>query len=157
MSTPGNRQEPLIYDLSSPGRSGFSLPEADVPITELPLDLLRDELGLPEITQLDAVRHFQNLSQLNHSIDSGFYPLGSCTMKYNPRVNEDAARIPGFLHTHPLQDANTVQGNLALMYELQECLKEIGGFAAVSLQPAAGAHGELTGILMMRAYHIARG
>ena len=157
MSTLGSRQEPLIYDLSSPGRSGFSLPEADVPHTDLPLDLLREELGLPEITQLDAVRHFQKLSTLNHSIDSGFYPLGSCTMKYNPRINEDVARLPGFLHSHPLQDANTVQGNLALMYELQECLKEIAGFAGVSLQPAAGAHGELTGILMMRAYHIARG
>ncbi len=157
MSTLGSRQEPLIYDLSSPGRSGVSLPEPDVPCAALPSDLLRENLGLPEITQLDAVRHFQRLSQSNHSIDSGFYPLGSCTMKYNPRINEDAARMPGFLHAHPLQDANTVQGSLALMYELQEWLKEIGGFAGVSLQPAAGAHGELTGILMMRAYHLARG
>ena len=156
MSAPGRRQEPLIYDLSSPGRSGISLPECDVPHTELPSDLLREELRLPEITQLDAMRHFQRLSQMNYSIDSGFYPLGSCTMKYNPRLNEDAARLPGFLHAHPLQDPNTVQGNLALMYELQEWLKEIGGFAGVSLQPAAGAHGELTGVLMMRAYHMAR-
>ncbi len=157
MSALGSRLEPLVYDLSRPGRSGAPLPEPDVPHAELPSDLLREELGLPEITQLDAVRHFQRLSQLNHSIDTGFYPLGSCTMKYNPRINEDAARLPGFLHAHPLQEANTVQGSLALMYELQEWLKEIGGFAEVSLQPAAGAHGELTGILMMRAYHLARG
>ncbi len=102
MSTPGSRLEPLVYDLSRPGRSGVPLPEPDVPYAELPSDLLRKELSLPEITQLDAVRHFQRLSQLNHSIDTGFYPLGSCTMKYNPRTNEDAARLPGFPLVHPL-------------------------------------------------------
>jgi glycine dehydrogenase subunit 2 len=149
--------EPLIFDLSSPGRQGFSLPESDVPVQPLPRGLVRDDLPLPELSELDVVRHFVRLSQLNHSIDTGFYPLGSCTMKYNPKVNEDAARLTGFAHSHPLQSANTVQGNLALMYSLQEWLKEIGGFAGVSLQPAAGAHGELTGILIVRAYHRSRG
>jgi glycine dehydrogenase subunit 2 len=103
------------------------------------------------------VRHYVRLSQLNWAIDIGFYPLGSCTMKYNPKVNEAAARLPGFARTHPYQDVHAVQGNLLLMYELQEMIKEIGGFAGVSLQPAAGAHGELTGVLIMRAYHASRG
>ena len=97
------------------------------------------------------------LSKFNYSVDGGFYPLGSCTMKYNPKINEDTARLPGFAFTHPLQPIETVQGNLALMYQLQEWLKEISGFAAVTLQPAAGAHGELTGVLIMRAYHQSRG
>jgi glycine dehydrogenase subunit 2 len=150
--------EPLIYDLSSPGRCGVTLPENDVPpAEELPPELLRDDLDLPEAHQLDVVRHFLRLSQMNHGIDKGMYPLGSCTMKYNPRINEDTAALPGFANTHPLQDPYTVQGNLALMYELQNWLKEIGGFPAVSLEPAAGAHGEFTGILMMRAYHLDRG
>jgi glycine dehydrogenase subunit 2 len=149
--------EPLIYDLSRPGRQGVSLPEPDVPTAPFPADLVRSELDLPEVDQLTAVRHFTRLSQLNFSIDTHMYPLGSCTMKYNPRLNEDAARLPGFAFSHPMQDPDTVQGNLALMYQLQEWLKEIGGFAAVSLQPAAGAQGELTGVLMMRAYHLDRG
>ncbi|HET7009654.1 MAG TPA: aminomethyl-transferring glycine dehydrogenase subunit GcvPB [Anaerolineales bacterium] len=149
--------EPLIYDLSSPGRLGVSLPETDVPPHALPEGLVREDLPLPEVAELDVVRHFVRLSQLNHAIDTGFYPLGSCTMKYNPKVNEDAARLTGFAFTHPLQEGSTVQGNLALMYSLQEWLKEIAGFAAVSLQPAAGAHGEVTGILIIRAYHRHRG
>jgi len=149
--------EPLIYDISEPGRSGVRLPEPDVPLSALPSDLVRDELDLPEVSELDVVRHFTRLSTLNHSIDRGFYPLGSCTMKYNPRINEETARLPGFAGTHPLQDEETVQGNLYLMYQLQEWLKEIGGFAGVTLQPAAGAHGEFAGILMMRAYHLDRG
>jgi len=103
------------------------------------------------------VRHYMRLSTFNYSVDSGFYPLGSCTMKYNPKIDEDTCRLPGFLYTHPLQPIETVQGNLALMYTLQEWLKEISGFAAVTLQPAAGAHGELTGVLIMRAYHKSRG
>jgi glycine dehydrogenase subunit 2 len=106
---------------------------------------------------MSVVRHFTHLSQFNYSIDSGFYPLGSCTMKYNPRVNEEAARLPGFAFTHPRQPEETIQGNLLLMYELQEWLKEISGLAAISLQPAAGAHGELTGVLIIRAYHRSRG
>ncbi len=149
--------EPLIYELSSPGRPCVPLPEPDVPLGDLPAGLTREDLPLPELSEVDVVRHFVHLSQLNYAVDIGFYPLGSCTMKYNPKVNEDAARLPGFAFTHPLQDPETVQGNLALMYSLQEWLKEIGGFAGVSLQPAAGAHGELTGILILRAYHRDRG
>ncbi len=149
--------EPLIYDLSAPGRPGVPLPESDVPAAALPKGLVRQDLPLPELSEIDVVRHFVRLSQLNHSVDTGFYPLGSCTMKYNPKVNEDAARLPGFAFSHPLQDPETAQGNLALMYSLQGWLSEIGGFAATSLQPAAGAHGELTGILIIRAYHRDRG
>jgi len=149
--------EPLIYDRSSPGRTGFSLPALDVPAAELPSGRVRDDLPLPEVSELEAMRHFVRLSHLNHSIDTGFYPLGSCTMKYNPKVNEDAARLAGFAYAHPLQPVETVQGALELMHAVQSWLMEIGGFAAVSLQPAAGAHGELTGILMIRAYHRARG
>jgi glycine dehydrogenase subunit 2 len=149
--------EPLIYDISSPGRVGFTLPDSDVPESKLPENLVRDDLPLPEVAENDVIRHFVRLSQLNYGVDTGFYPLGSCTMKYNPKVNEDMARLPGFAMTHPLQQEETVQGNLVLMYSLQEWLKEIGGFAGVSLQPAAGAHGELTGILIIRAYHQARG
>jgi glycine dehydrogenase subunit 2 len=149
--------EPLVYELSSPGRQASRLPQADVPKAALPKRLTREDLPLPELSEIDVVRHFVRLSQLNHGVDTGFYPLGSCTMKYNPKVNEDTARLTGFAFTHPLQDPETAQGNLALMYSLQEWLSEIGGFAAVSLQPAAGAHGELTGILMIRAYHRDRG
>jgi glycine dehydrogenase subunit 2 len=149
--------EPLIFEISSPGRKAVFLPELDVPETELPQELLREDLPLPEISEVDLIRHYVHLSQLNHAVDTGFYPLGSCTMKYNPKVNEEAAKLPGFTRTHPYQDHCTVQGNLRLLYELQEYLKEIGGFAGVSLQPAAGAHGEFTGILMMRAYHEERG
>ncbi len=150
--------EPTIYDLSSPGRAGVRFPEPDVPCADpLPANLLRDDLNFPEVSEMGVIRHFTNLSKLNYSIDSGFYPLGSCTMKYNPRVNEEAARLPGFAFTHPLQPIETVQGNLLLMYTLQEMLKEISGFAGMTLQPAAGAHGELTGVLIMRAYHLSRG
>jgi glycine dehydrogenase subunit 2 len=145
--------EPQIYELSTPGRPGHPFPDPDVTRAELPAGLTRAELPLPELSELEVVRHFVRLSQLNHAIDTGFYPLGSCTMKYNPKVNEDAARLPGFAYSHPLQDLSTQQGSLALMFRLQEWLKEIGGFAGVSLQPAAGAHGELSGILVIRAYH----
>lgn len=148
--------EPMLYELSVPGRQGLRFPEPDVPLAEIPASMLRKELPMPEISEVDVVRHFHRLSQKNYSIDSGLYPLGSCTMKYNPRVNEETARLPGFAVTHPLQPVETVQGNLMLMYELQEWLKEIGGFAGVTLQPAAGAHGELTGVLIMHAYHLSR-
>ena len=114
-------------------------------------------LPLPEVAEIDLVRHYTRLSQLNHSIDTGFYPLGSCTMKYNPKVNEVAARLPGFAALHPLQPEESTQGAMELMYELQELLAEIAGFAAVTLQPAAGAHGELTGVLIMRKYLYERG
>jgi len=149
--------EPLIYELSSPGRVGVTLPDPDVPSARLPDGFLRQDLPLPELAEVDVVRHFVRLSQLNYGVDVGLYPLGSCTMKYNPKINEDACRLPGFAFTHPLQDPDTAQGNLSLMYHVQEWLKEIGGFAGVSLQPAAGAHGEMTGILIIRAYHQDRG
>ncbi|MGI6367116.1 MAG: aminomethyl-transferring glycine dehydrogenase subunit GcvPB [Anaerolineae bacterium] len=150
--------EPIIYELSVSGRSAAHLPALDVPPSPLPpAHLLRRELDLPEVSEPDLMRHYVRLSQLNYSVDTGMYPLGSCTMKYNPKVNEDAARIPSLLNVHPLQPAETAQGNLALMYGLQQALAEIGGFAGSSLQPAAGAQGELTGILMIRAWHRARG
>lgn len=149
--------EPTIFEMSSPGRVGVKFPQPDVPLSKLPVALLRKELPLPELSEMDVVRHFNHLSRLNYSIDYGFYPLGSCTMKYNPRVNEDAARLPGFAYSHPLQPIETVQGNLALMYELQEYLKEISGLAAVTLQPSAGAQGEMVGVMVIRAYHRDRG
>ncbi len=148
--------EPTVFDMSSPGRQGVTFPEPDVPKADLPKSMLRADLPLPELAEVDVVRHYMHLSRFNYSVDGGFYPLGSCTMKYNPKIDEDTCRLPGFVHTHPLQPIETVQGNLALMYELQEWLKEISGFAAVSLQPAAGAHGEFTGVLIMRAYHRSR-
>jgi glycine dehydrogenase subunit 2 len=148
--------EPTIYELSSEGRTGVLFPEPDVPLAEFPVDLLRDELPLPELAEVDVVRHFTRLSSLNYSIDRGMYPLGSCTMKYNPKINEVTSRLDGFAATHPLQPEVTVQGNLALMYTLQEFLKEISGFPAVSLQPAAGAQGEFTGVNIIRAYHHSR-
>ncbi|MFQ6099945.1 MAG: aminomethyl-transferring glycine dehydrogenase subunit GcvPB [Anaerolineae bacterium] len=149
--------EPIIYEISRPGRCAAALPDPDVPPADLPEGLVRDDLPLPEMSEPDLVRHYTHLSQMNYGVDTGFYPLGSCTMKYNPKINEETARLPGFAHLHPYQDEETVQGALFLMYQLQEFLKEIGGFAAVSLQPAAGAHGELTGVLIMRAYHLDRG
>ncbi len=146
-----------IYDEGVPGRTGVTLPDADVPETPLPADLLRDDLDFPEVSELQVVRHFTNLSHLNYSIDGGFYPLGSCTMKYNPRLNEDAARLPGFAALHPLTDEDGAQGALAIMYALEQWLAEIAGFAGASLTPAAGAQGELAGILMIRKYHLDRG
>lgn len=149
--------EKTIYEISSPGRTGLLFPEPDVPLVAIPAELLREDLPLPEVAEVDIVRHFTRLSRMNYNIDYGLYPLGSCTMKYNPRINEAVARYPGFAHVHPLQPIETVQGSLYLIHTLQEWLKEIGGFAGISLQPAAGAHGELTGILIMRAYFKDRG
>ena len=150
-------REPLVYEISAPTRCGVRMPEPDVPLAALPEGLVRDDLPLPELSQMDVVRHYLRLSQLNYGVDTGFYPLGSCTMKYNPKINEETARLPGIALTHPLQNPDTSQGNLAIMWSLQEFLKEISGMAAVSLQPAAGAHGEFTGILIIRAYHLSRG
>jgi len=150
--------ESLIYELSAPGRCGVVLPESDVPQAALPPEeLLRDDLFLPEVSEIDIVRHYLHLSQLNHGVDKGFYPLGSCTMKYNPKINEQVVRLPGFTGLHPYQDPETAQGAMFLVYSLQEWLKEIGGFAGASLQPAAGAHGEMTGVLMIRKYLHDRG
>ncbi len=148
--------EPLIFELSRPGRRGCTLPSLDVPAADLPADL-RSDLDLPQVSEVDVVRHYVRLSQLNFAVDVGMYPLGSCTMKYNPKVNEDAARLPGLAQVHPYQPAETIQGALALMYHLQESLQAISGFDAVSLQPAAGAHGEMAGVLIIRAFHRAQG
>ncbi len=153
---------PLIFERSKEGRTGYSLPDLDVPAADLS-DLVPDgyirteEPALPEVSEPEIMRHYTELSRRNHGVDTGFYPLGSCTMKYNPKINEDIARLPGFSHVHPLQDESTVQGCLALMHDLQEQLKEITGMDAVTLQPAAGAHGEWTGLMMIRAFHEANG
>ena len=154
--------QPLIFELTKPGRIGYSLPELDVPNIDISeyfsAESIRDEEpNLPEVSELDIMRHYTALSKKNHGVDSGFYPLGSCTMKYNPKINESVARFPGFAHIHPLQDEDTVQGALELMYDLQEHLIEITGMDEVTLQPAAGAHGEWTGLMMIRAYHEANG
>ena len=152
----------LIFEKSSPGRVGYSLPEPDVPVRPLdeliPPELIRDiPPRLPELSEPGVVRHYTNLSLKNFSIDGSFYPLGSCTMKYNPKVNDDAAGLSGFDLAHPLQPGEMSQGALRLMHELEGFLCEIGGVDRVSLQPAAGAQGELAGMLMVRAYHEANG
>jgi glycine dehydrogenase subunit 2 len=162
---PGTSGEPsvpdvsrLTLDRSSPGRKGVVLPDLDVPEADLPDSrFLRDELRLPEMAQNEIIRYFIGLSKLNYSVDTGFYPLGSCTMKYNPKINEDVARLAGFAAVHPGQAGTTVQGALAMLFELQKWLAEITGMDAVGLAPAAGAQGELSGILMIKAYHQARG
>jgi glycine dehydrogenase subunit 2 len=152
----------LIFELSSPGRMAYSLPEPDVSVDEarrqVPAAYLRREPpSLPEVSELDVVRHYSRLSQMNYGVDTHFYPLGSCTMKYNPKIDEDLARLPGFARLHPLAPEAVAQGALRLMGELGEALAEVAGMDAVSLQPAAGAQGELAGILMIRAYHEAKG
>src|SRR5215470_12769906 len=139
----------LVYEKSTAGRQALVMPKADVPEKKLsdliPKQFLRTEPpALPEISELEAVRHFVNLSQLNHAVDTGFYPLGSCTMKYNPKIDEWAARIPGFAQLHPLAPDATAQGTLQLLWELEQALVEVSGMAEVSLHPAAGAQGELT-------------
>lgn len=155
------QNEALLFEQGSKGRTGASLPKAGVPEYD-PADelgsLARGGIdGMPELSEPDVMRHYVRLSQANYSIDQGFYPLGSCTMKYNPKVNEAAARLAGFARLHPYVPEEFAQGALQLMYELQQMLSEIGGFTATTLQPAAGAHGELTGLMMIRAYHEAQG
>ncbi|MFQ6121717.1 MAG: aminomethyl-transferring glycine dehydrogenase subunit GcvPB [Dehalococcoidales bacterium] len=148
----------LLPDISQPGKVGCSLPSLDVTPAELPpKELLRSELGLPEVSEVELVRYFTALSKLNFGVDTGFYPLGSCTMKYNPKWHEDVARLPGFTSIHPYQPVESVQGALQLMFELQEYLTEITGMSATSLVPMAGAQGELASILMVKAYHQAQG
>ena len=150
--------EKLIFEHSDPGRCGYSLPKLDVPVAKLPTELTRAEVsGFPEVSEVDVVRHFTRLSTWNYGVDSGFYPLGSCTMKYNPKVNETAARISGLAGCHPYTPEHLSQGALKLMFDLQNALAEISGFKAVTLQPAAGAHGELAGMLMVRAWQEAKG
>src|SRR5690625_1701216 len=153
---------PLIFERSKVGRKSYSLPPLDVPEVDLESELdqayIRKELAdLPEVSELELMRHYTGLSDRNFGIDSGFYPLGSCTMKYNPKINEDVARLDGFTHIHPYQDTDTVQGALEMMYDLQSSLSEITGMAHVSLQSAAGAHGEWTALMMIRAFHEANG
>jgi glycine dehydrogenase subunit 2 len=157
MSIVANKPEPILYEMSRPGGMATSLPEPDVPLSPFPEHLLRHDLPLPEVSEVSVVRHFTRLSQKNYCVDLGMYPLGSCTMKYNPKMNEEAIKLPGFSNVHPMQDEETVQGALQMLYELQNFLAEITGLAATSLQPAAGAQGELTGMLVIRAYHLARG
>ena len=151
----------LLIEQGGPGHRGPSLPACDVPqkpLAELlPGVSLRRELALPQVSEPEVVRHFVELSTLNHHIDRGFYPLGSCTMKHNPKINDEIASLPGFALAHPLSDDESSQGALRVMFELQKALAEITGFAAVTTQPAAGAQGEMTGLLMIRAYHRSRG
>ncbi len=156
------QDEPLIFEQGGKGRKGYSLPQWDIERVELnrllPSHFLRDELeGFPQVSEVDVVRHFTRLSQWNYGVDSGFYPLGSCTMKYNPKINEEIVRMKGFAEIHPYQPEALVQGILRLMYELERFLAEIVGMDHVTLQPAAGAHGELTGMMMIRAALEARG
>ncbi|MFN2281763.1 MAG: aminomethyl-transferring glycine dehydrogenase subunit GcvPB, partial [Anaerolineales bacterium] len=120
--------EKTIFEMSKPGRRGVRFPASDVPQADLPKEFLRAELPLPEMPENEVVRHFTRISQLNHAVDIGFYPLGSCTMKYNPKINEETARLAGFSQIHPLQPVETVQGALGLMHETQEWLAEISGF-----------------------------
>ena len=151
-------QHYLLPDVSKAGRVGCSLPALDVPPADLPPgELLRQELGLPEVSEVEIVRYFTALSKLNYGLDTGFYPLGSCTMKYNPKINEDLAKLPGFTSVHPYQPVDSVQGSLQLMFELQAFLSEITGMSETSLAPMAGAQGELAGILMVKAYYQVRG
>ncbi len=152
----------LIFELSKPGRKAYSLPACDVPAVEaealIPGEYLREkDAQLPEVSEVDAVRHFVGLSRRNHGVDSGFYPLGSCTMKYNPKINEDMARLPGFARVHPYQQQDTAQGCLEVLYRLDKMLSEITGMERISLQPAAGAHGEMTGLMIIKAYHEHKG
>ena len=149
--------EPTLYELSAPGRRGVRLPDCDVAKSALPTHLTRSSIGLPELSEPQIARHYLRLSQRNFGVDTGFYPLGSCTMKYNPKAPEVWARLEGLSLIHPLQEEESVQGALELMLDLQEQLQEIAGFQRVALQPAAGAQGELTALLMIRAYNQWRG
>ena len=153
------KHQPLIFEISKTGRNAYSLPECDVPVCGgIDSKYLRSKAPeLPEVSELDAVRHFTQLSQRNHGVDSGFYPLGSCTMKYNPKMNEAVARFDGFAKVHQYQPEETVQGALELIYNLNNMLSEITGMDDISLQPAAGAHGELAGLMIMKEYHRNKG
>src|SRR6188474_656580 len=159
MSVTGPKLQPTLFERSRPGRGGGKIPHPPKDaLDRLPAAARRvTPPALPELNEPEVVRHYVNLSQLNFAVDTGFYPLGSCTMKWNPKVNEWAARLPGFANLHPMAPDDVAQGTLQLLWELEQALAEISGMRAVTLQPAAGAQGELTGILMIRAYHHARG
>ena len=157
-----SKSSPLIFERSRAGRYAYSLPQSDIKgdSVESILDdkfIRKDKAEFPEVAELDLVRHYTELSNKNFGVDSGFYPLGSCTMKYNPKINEKVARIPGFAESHPLQEEEQVQGSLEIIYSLQEELKEITGMDEVTLQPAAGAHGEWTALMIFKAYHLNNG
>jgi glycine dehydrogenase subunit 2 len=159
MTVAGDRLQPTIFERSRPGRGGGKVPHPPKDaLARIPAGQLRvDGPRLPEVSEPELTRHYVNLSQLNYAVDTGFYPLGSCTMKWNPKINEWAARLPGFASLHPFVPDELAQGTLELLWELERALAEIGGMKAVTLQPSAGAQGELTGILMVRAYHRSRG
>lgn len=157
-----NKDVKLIFELSEDNRRGYSLPKCDVPSYDItkafPNELIRKQSAeLPQVSETQAVRHFTNLSKQNYGVDAGFYPLGSCTMKYNPKLNEAMTRLEGFTHVHPYQPEETVQGCLEVMYELQEKLCEITGMDAYTLSPAAGAHGEMCGLMIIKKYHECNG
>ena len=151
----------LIFELSCPGRKGYSLPKNNWSrhrLTDLPAALQRTaEPELPQVDELTVCRHYTNMSNNNFGVDTGFYPLGSCTMKYNPKINEELATLPNFQRLHPAQDENTAQGALELYYNVQQTLSEIAGLSEFTLNPYAGAHGELTGLMVIRSYHQSRG
>jgi glycine dehydrogenase subunit 2 len=154
--------ETLIFEKGAPGRRAATLPELDVPQRPLdalvPAEFLRPEpAALPEVSEIEVVRHYTHLSQRNFGVDTGFYPLGSCTMKYNPKLNEDMAALPGFARLHPLEHESLTQGAIQLVYELERYLAEISGMRRMTLQPSAGAHGEITGLMLIKAYHEHRG
>ena len=157
-----SKSSPLIFERSREGRYAYSLPQSDIKTdsVESILDdkfIRKNKAEFPEVAELDLVRHYTELSNKNFGVDSGFYPLGSCTMKYNPKINEKVARISGFAESHPLQEEEQIQGSLEIIYSLQEELKEITGMDEVTLQPAAGAHGEWTALMIFKAYHIKNG
>src|ERR1700716_4260453 len=157
-----NQNEGLIFEKSSPGKRAFELPPLDVPAADpakaLGVNHRRSGIeGFPEVSEIEVIRHFTRLSTWNYAIDLGMYPLGSCTMKYNPRVNEFVARLDGLANGHPYQAEKISQGALRIMQTISDCLLAITGIDAITLQPAAGAHGEFTGLLMVRAYHESKG
>lgn len=148
----------LIFELSVRGREGYSLPKNEFPSVDIPEELRRTStLDLPEVCESDVVRHYTNLSNMNFGVDTGFYPLGSCTMKYNPKIDEEIASMPAFAGIHPLQPLSSVQGCIEIYHDLTKALSEITGMKAFTLNPCAGAHGELTGLMTIRQYHISRG
>jgi glycine dehydrogenase subunit 2 len=149
--------EPLLWEKGKKGRCGFSFPEPDVAHVPVAEELRREDLDFPDLSEVDVVRHYTRLSQWNFGVDTGTYPLGSCTMKYSPKSNERHAALPGFAGAHPLLPASLAQGALRIMFELEHDLAEITGMDATTLQPAAGAHGELTGMLLIHAYHAKNG
>src|SRR5512141_2282499 len=149
----------LIFEKSRPGRIGCNVPTCDTPSVDISeaVGETRKELNLPEVAELDLLRHFTHLSHINYGIETGFYPLGSCTMKYNPKINERTAALPGFALIHPMQPDWSVPGALEVLASVQDILKEVAGFDEICLQPVAGAHGEMTCLMLVKAYHESRG